>query len=556
MLSLVPDLLVRGALTEQEARSVPVTVRGTPKEAQWLTEHTKVKSADLAQVIAARENLEYVDLDRVRIDSSAVSMVPVNVCRRHVVLPIAISDRGRIVLAMQDPTNVLAIDDAQMSSGRPITPVVAGANEILAAINKYHRSDKELNALTNALSEEVQSRHTETDTTGADDDSAPIVRVVNLLINQAIHDGASDIHIDPGERQTVVRYRVDGILHEVQRSDSDIHSGIVSRLKIMAGMNIAEKRVPQDGRFSVSTGDRKVDLRVATLPTVWGETVVMRLLDAKSAPVTLNDLGFEPDQLQTFNKAIHTSHGLVLVTGPTGSGKSTTLYAALREVATPEVNVITVEDPVEFRFAGINQVQVNAKAGMTFAAALRSILRADPDIVLIGEIRDEETAKIAIEASLTGHLVLATLHTNDAASAVTRLAEMGVEPYLVSSALTAVVGQRLVRRLCQYCRAESTMPLDQARQVGIATADDFEDLHIYEAKGCSRCQGSGYRSRMGVHEIIEMSPALSKMTLEGAGAGQLAEQAWSEGATSMRRDGWTKVREGFTTIEEVLRVVS
>lgn len=556
MLSLVPDLLVRGALTEQEARSVPVTVRGTSKEAPWLIEHTKVKSADLAQAVATRDGLEYVDLDQVRIDPAAVSMVPVNVCRRHVVLPIAISDRGRIVLAMQDPTNVLAIDDAQMSSGRSITPVVAGANEIIAAINKYHRSDKELNALTNALSEEVQSRHNDAEKVEADNDAAPIVRVVNLLINQAIHDGASDIHIDPGERETVVRYRVDGILHEVQRSDSDIHSGIVSRLKIMAGMNIAEKRVPQDGRFSVSTGDRKVDLRVATLPTVWGETVVMRLLDAKSAPVNLSDLGFEPDQLQTFDKAIHNAHGLVLVTGPTGSGKSTTLYAALRAVATPEVNVITVEDPVEFRFQGINQVQVNAKAGMTFAAALRSILRADPDIVLIGEIRDEETAKIAIEASLTGHLVLATLHTNDAASAVTRLAEMGVEPYLVSSALTAVVGQRLVRRLCTYCRAETKLPIDQARKIGIAGDDEFDDLHIYEAVGCSHCHGSGYRSRMGVHEVIEMSPELSKMTLEGAGAGQLAKQAWAEGATSMRRDGWTKVRQGVTTIEEVLRVVS
>lgn len=556
MLSLVPDLLVRGALTEDEAKSIPLTVRGSSREVQWLIDNTKVSSADLAQSIAQRDGFEYVALDQVRIDPAAVSTVPVSVCRRDGVIPIALTGKGGLVLAMQDPGNVLAIDDAQMSSGRAITPVVAGAKEIQAAINKYHRSDKELSALTNAISEEVQQRQAATLQTAADDDTAPIVRVVNLLINQAIHDGASDIHIDPGEHESVVRYRIDGILHEVQRSDSDIHAGIVSRLKIMAGMNIAEKRAPQDGRFSVSTGDRRVDLRVATLPTVWGETVVMRLLDARSAPSHLSDLGFEPAQLEAFQRSIHKSHGLVLVTGPTGSGKSTTLYAALREVATPEVNVITVEDPVEFRFPGINQVQVNPKAGLTFAAALRSILRADPDIVLIGEIRDAETAKIAIEASLTGHLVLATLHTNDAASAVTRLSEMGVEPYLVSSALTAVVGQRLARRLCAYCRRPTSVPIAQAQQMGLAGLEEIADVQVYEAVGCSHCQHSGYRSRLGVHEIIEMSPTLARMTLDGASAGDLAAQAQAEGTVPMRGDGWTKVREGITTIEEVLRVVS
>ncbi|MCD7101598.1 GspE/PulE family protein [Pseudoclavibacter sp. 13-3] len=557
MASLVPALVVHGALSATEAQSVPPEVLGTSREASWLLEHTKVNGTVLAKQLAEHEHLEYVSLADQAIDPEAVKLVPAHVCRRDEVLPIGFGPDGSLRLAMLDPSNVLAIDDAQLSSGRMVTPVIVADADLSAAINKYHRSDKELSDLTTAISEEIQQRQLDlTQTADEDDDSAPIVRLVNLLISQAIHDHASDIHIDPGEKESVVRYRVDGVLREVQRASSEIHSGLVSRLKIMAGMDIAEKRVPQDGRFTASTGERRVDLRVATLPTVWGETVVMRLLDAKAAPQRLDDLGFEPDQLQQFRSAIHSPHGLVLATGPTGSGKSTTLYAALRDVASDAVNVITVEDPVEFRYAGINQIQVNPRAGLTFARVLRAILRADPDIVLIGEIRDEETARIAIEASLTGHLVLATLHTNDAASAITRLSEMGVEPYLITSALSAVVGQRLARQLCPTCRREHVIPVTQAQKLGLAGPAAADDVVVYEPVGCSQCQHTGYKSRVGLREVMRMTPELARLALHGAQSDEIAAAAVQQGTVLMRDDGWQKVREGRTTIEEVLRVVA
>ena len=378
---------------------------------------------------------------------------------------------------------------------------------------------------------------------------------MNLLITQAIQDRASDIHIEPGEHDLRVRYRIDGVLHEVMRSPRSIQSGVISRLKIMADMDIAERRVPQDGRLSVNAHGQKIDLRVATLPTVWGEKVVMRILDNSTAQLGLPDLGFASSQLRpVLPPALSKPYGMLLVTGPTGSGKSTTLYATLNLVSTPEMNVITVEDPVEYRLPGINQVQVNAKAGLTFAAALRSILRSDPDVVLIGEIRDHETAQIAVEAALTGHLVLSTLHTNDAPSAVTRLTEMGIEPFLVGSSLDCVLAQRLARRLCVKCK-EEYQPLPAELAAAGYPWQPGQDLPVlYRPVGCSACAKTGYKGRVALHEVMTVSEEIERQAVTRASGTEIGRTARAEGMRDLRGDGLLKVGQGITSLEELLRV--
>ncbi|MCW2621303.1 MAG: Type fimbrial assembly, ATPase PilB, partial [Frankiales bacterium] len=392
-----------------------------------LVEQGVLTEGQLVASLAQQIGMKFVDLSDYAVDGSAVTRVSDAVCRRHTAIPIGYED-GKLVVAMADPANVFAVDDIRSMTGLEVKPVVATKPDVLAAINRYHRGEAELDDLSMVM----DSSHEEEDLAGITDvtEDAPIVKFVNLLINQAIQDRASDIHIEPSEHDLRVRFRIDGVLHEVMRSPKSISAGVTSRLKIMADINIAERRIPQDGRLSVNAKGKKIDLRVATLPTVWGEKIVMRILDNTTAMLKLSDLGFSDANYEVYSKSFVKPYGMILVTGPTGSGKSTTLYATLNIVSKPEVNVITVEDPVEYRLPGINQVQTNAKAGLTFAAALRSILRSDPDIVLLGEVRDHETAQIAIEASLTGHLVLTTLHTNDAPSAITRLTEMGIEPFL------------------------------------------------------------------------------------------------------------------------------
>jgi type IV pilus assembly protein PilB len=386
-------------------------------------------------------------------------------------------------------------------------------------------------------------------------EDAPIVKFVNLLITQAIQDRASDIHIEPAERELRVRFRIDGVLHEVMRSPKSIQSGVISRLKIMADLNIAEKRLPQDGRLSVNANGKKIDLRVATLPTVWGEKVVMRVLDNSTAMLKLTDLGFSDGNYDRFSLSFTKPYGMILVTGPTGSGKSTTLYATLNIVSTPEKNVITVEDPVEYRIPLINQVQVNVKAGLTFAAALRSILRSDPDIVLIGEIRDHETAQIAIEAALTGHLVLSTLHTNDAPSAITRLVEMDIEPFLVGSAVDAVLAQRLARRLCTKCK-EAYTPTAETLIANRYPWNREEPLPtLYRPIGCSACSKTGYKGRLALHEVMVVTEEIERLAVERASAAVIGKVAREDGMTTLRDDGMAKVREGVTSFEEILRVV-
>jgi len=457
------------------------------------------------------------------------------------------------VVAMSDPANVFALDDIRSLTKKDVVAVVATRDDVRDAIKRFSRVGEEI--------EEIASDF------GRDDDDsdladlkavteeAPIVKFVNLLITQAVNDGASDIHIEPGERDLRVRYRIDGVLHEVMRSPRSIASGVISRLKIMAEVDIAERRVPQDGRIALNIGGKPIDLRFSTLPTVYGEKVVMRILDKTSVLLELKDLGFEPENEKRFEESYLKPYGLILVTGPTGSGKTTTLYATLNVKNQPEVNIVTTEDPVEYRLNGINQVQINKKAGLTFAGALRSILRQDPDIVLVGEMRDAETATIGIQAALTGHLVLSTLHTNDAPSAITRLTEMGVEPFLVSSATDCVLAQRLCRKVCPKCQEMVQYEPDIYLQAGFAPDVAEERPELPHAVGCSACSNTGYKGRMAVHEVMTMSEEIERLCVARASSDDIKRTAIEQGMSPLRDDGLAKVLKGLTTIEEVSRVI-
>jgi type IV pilus assembly protein PilB len=451
---------------------------------------------------------------------------------------------------------VLAIDDVRAAARMQVTPVVAERGDLLAAIDRNLRADDELSDLTTTLEEETATAESNLAISDASDDDAPIVRFVNLLVSQAIQDHASDIHIEPAEHDVRVRYRIDGVLHAMQSAPKSIQNGVISRLKIMSDIDIAERRKPQDGRMSVSHGGRQIDLRVATLPTVWGEKVVMRILDNSNTGMNINDLALLERNFEAYKTSYTKPYGMILVTGPTGSGKSTTLYTTLNAVARPEINVITVEDPVEYRMRGINQVQVNPKAGLTFASALRSILRSDPDVVLLGEIRDHETAQIAIEASLTGHLVLSTLHTNDAPSAITRLTEMGIEPFLVGSALDSVVAQRLARRLCDRCKAPAEHSADDLQRLRFGF-DPAEGVPLtYQAVGCASCSKTGYRGRLAVHEVMTVTEEIERLAVARGSSADIGRVAREQGMLTLREDGWEKVKLGMTSVEEILRVVA
>jgi type IV pilus assembly protein PilB len=517
-----------------------------------------ITEVQFAKARAAQANLPFVELSEYPVDRLAVALVPVGVCRRHEVLPVLI-DGNRLVLAMVDPGNVFAVDDVREAAGMRVTQVVAERSDLLAAIGRYHRADGELNDLTSALEEENAAIAADSASFGvsdAGDDDAPIVRFVNLLVSQAIQDLASDIHIEPGEHSLRVRYRIDGVLHEMQTAPRSIQNGVISRLKIMSDIDIAERRKPQDGRMTVRHAGRQIDLRVATLPTVWGEKVVMRILDNSSTTLNVRALALLERNFEAYKTAYSKPYGMILITGPTGSGKSTTLYTTLGAVARPEINVITVEDPVEYRMAGINQVQVNVKAGLTFASALRSILRSDPDVVLLGEIRDHETAQIAIEASLTGHLVLSTLHTNDAPSAITRLTEMGIEPFLVGSALDCVVAQRLARRLCDKCKAPAVLTADDLTRLRFSFDPALPLPTIHQPVGCTQCSKTGYRGRLAVHEVMTVTEEIERLAVARASSADIARVARDQGMITLREDGWAKARLGLTSIEEILRVVA
>ncbi len=545
---LVTEAQLLAAIDEQGSRNSSL--------GRTLVELGFLNESQLVKALAQQVGMAYVDLDDYAVDRAAVAMVPSALCRRYTVLPIAIAD-GSLILATADPGNVVAVDDVRTVAGMPVKSVVAAYDNVLRAIDRFCRADDEMENLSSTFEDDLESPETDLSRMGDYiDDDAPIVRYVNLLVTQAITDRASDIHIEPTERDLRVRYRIDGVLHEVQRSPKNIQGGVISRVKIMSDIDIAEKRKPQDGRMSVVHSGRKIDLRVATLPTVWGEKIVMRILDNSTASLDLRDLSFLDQNYAVYHEAYTKPYGMILVTGPTGSGKSTTLYATLNAVSRPEINVITVEDPVEYRLPNINQVQVNPKAGLTFAGALRSILRSDPDVVLLGEIRDHETAQIAIEAALTGHLVLSTLHTNDAPSAITRLIEMGIEPFLVGSALDCVVAQRLARRLCEKCKEPYQPTPDDLASARFPWTEGEEIPKLYRPVGCVACSKTCYHGRMALHEVMQVTEAIERHAVTHSSSAEIQATALAQGMVALRDDGWRKVRMGQTSVEEILRVVA
>ncbi|HWI30513.1 MAG TPA: ATPase, T2SS/T4P/T4SS family [Microbacterium sp.] len=553
MRGLAHTLVEAGAVRPDDMSAAVAEIGDGPGLRQHLVSARLVTEAQVAEAIARQTGHPFYDMVGAELDPETITLVPGAICRRYQLIPLE-RVRDELILAMVDPTDIIAIDSVTSLTALHVEPVVVAADALQQVFERYLRSDEELSDLSEQIGEaSASSAAVFSESLDEQDADAPIVRFVNLLITQAINDRASDIHIEPGEHQLTVRFRIDGVLHEMQRADRSIQDGVISRLKIMSAIDIAERRRPQDGRLSVTHDGRQIDLRVATLPTVWGEKIVMRILDNSGQAMGMSDLRFSTENEERFHTAISRPHGMVLVTGPTGSGKSTTLYTALRTVASPQVNVITVEDPVEYRIAGINQVQVNARAGLTFQAALRSILRSDPDVVLVGEIRDHETANISIEAALTGHLVLSTLHTNDAPSALTRLTEIGCEPFLVATALSAVVAQRLARRLCLRCRAPHTQAPEVLADLGFPRPDGG-GIQLFRAVGCPACSGTGYRGRIGLHEVMTVTEELEQLIVNRATGRDTRQLALEQGMVSLRDDGWSKVAQGMTTIEEVLRV--
>jgi type IV pilus assembly protein PilB len=552
----VQALLDAGLISEEQAEEAHrLGGERSQSPLQVLLDTGAVARTDVVRTAATSAGLAYIDLSDYTVNPSAASALPADFARRSTVLPLNWEDGVLLVaVGIRQAGNIELKDDLTRLTKSRIRFAVANRADIEAKIDQVYRAEGEMDDLTSNL---VMDEQDDEDLASFTEVSAeaPVVRFVNLLITQAISDRASDIHIEPTERDLRVRYRIDGVLQDAHRSPKNIANGVVSRLKIMADMNIAERRVPQDGRMSITHQGRKVDLRVATLPTVWGEKVVARILDNSNTMLGLDDLGFSKENFERFHASYSKPYGMILATGPTGSGKSTTLYATLNQLNKPEVNVITVEDPVEYRLAGINQVQTNARAGLTFASALRSILRSDPDIVLIGEIRDHETAQIAVEAALTGHLVLSTLHTNDAPSAVTRLVEMGIEPFLVGSALDAVLAQRLCRSLCDRCREAYEPTARELLDIRFPWQEGEPIPTLFRPGGCTRCANTGYRGRMALHEVMTLNEEIERLAVARASTDEIARAAQGQGMSTLRHDGWLKVLQGRTSVEEVLRVV-
>jgi type IV pilus assembly protein PilB len=555
---LVFDLLEATGLIPPERLAQAVMRAGNGSLADALVEEDAEAPAERARALARRYHLPFVDLQALKVDSTAAGAIPLHVLERVGALPFRFQE-DRLQVAIADPTNVLGVDELRLATRHPLVVVVAPEDDIQVELKRMARANEALERTglvdVEHMGEEAVAELESDD--GVSD--APLVRLVNSILLQAAEDGASDVHFDPTDEALVVRFRIDGVLQEVQRVPRRHAPGVTTRLKVLAKLDIAERRKPQDGRISLSAraAGRELDIRVAVLPTVEGEGVVLRLLDKSKRAPTLTELGLSDEMRATLEQIIQKPTGAILVTGPTGSGKSTTLYAALTEINRPEINVITVEDPVEYRLTGVNQVQMNAKAGLTFASALRSILRSDPDVIMVGEIRDAETAKISIEAALTGHFVLSTLHTNDAPSALSRLNEMGVEPFLTGAAVTAVLAQRLARKLCTHCCEMYVPTREEMRDARfspeeIAAADGFA---LYRKRGCPRCNQTGYKGRIGVFQLMVMSEDLSALATRHASRDELERSAHAGGMKTLWQDGLAKVVSGLTSIEELGRVL-
>jgi type IV pilus assembly protein PilB len=517
--------------------------------------------SDLVRALARQHRVPAVDLERVRLDPRILKLIPGDFAVKHQVLPLRRVGRT-LTVAMANPTDLGVIDDLKFLTRLDIEPVIAGDFTLKRIIEReYESADEKINELLKQFDEEEVERVEEQEedvsvaSLQAAVEEAPVVKLINGILTDAVHRGASDIHFECYEKDIRVRYRIDGVLQEIMRPPIKMKAALISRFKILSDLNIAERRVPQDGRLKLRFGKRVIDFRVSTLPTLFGEKIVLRILDKGNLTLDLEKFGMEPKAEQDFMKAIMNPYGMVLVTGPTGSGKTTTLYSALSKINTNEVNIMTAEDPVEYNLHGINQVQVRTDVGMTFAAALKAFLRQDPNIIMVGEIRDLETGSIAIKAALTGHLVLSTLHTNDAPSTITRMVDMGIEPFNVASAVNLITAQRLVRRICSNCKEPATYDREMLVAAGIPE-DDIQNTTFYRGKGCETCGGSGYKGRQGLYEVMAMSPTLRRMILQSASTADLQKQAISEGMLTLRMDGMLKVRKGITTLEEVIKETS
>jgi len=554
----VTHLLIEDGLVSQEQllQALEHKKQTGKSLARTLIELGIVSESKLTEVLAQHLGLDFIDISQYRIDLTATALLDEKMAQRHLTIPLSF-DGDTLVIAMADPTNIFALDDVKMSTGHQVRPVVATKGDIEDAIRTYYRDSSDSSGITDVegLDAEGLDDKELAKAIGSAADDAPMVRFVSYVINEAVTAGASDIHFDPQEKEIVIRYRVDGVLHDVKSLPIRTLPALTSRVKIMSDLNIAEKRVPQDGHYEKTVSSKQIDFRVAVLPTVFGEKIVLRILDKSSILLRLNDLGYDGETLEKYEGAFRRPNGAILVTGPTGSGKSTTLYGTLNVLNDETKNITTVEDPVEYRLAGINQIQINNKAGLTFSSALRSILRTSPDIIMVGEIRDKETAQIAVESALTGHLVFSTLHTNDAPGAITRLTEMGIEPFLTASGIVCVLGQRLGRRLCT-CKQAYEPTAELLKRIEF-TMDGKELPTLYKPNpnGCSRCNGTGYKGRVALVEIMQMSPEIEQLTIEEASTAEIKKVAIAQGMKSMRQDGWDKCRQGTTSIEEVLRVV-
>jgi type IV pilus assembly protein PilB len=537
-LGFVGSLHLESAVAKAQAQGI------TPE--QVLMADSVVSTDQLARATAEKFGINYIDLSTFEIDMSVATIISAEKARSYEVLPVRQYEDGSVLVAMANPANVLALDDLKLMLKKELRPAVAAPDDLAGAFTRLTNLD---DAVTEAFDEDDEDEAVQLDVRESASD-APVVKLINSILVQAVTVGASDLHFEPEGKEMRVRFRVDGVLQRATTVPRKMVSGMISRLKIMADMNIAEKRVPQDGRVALRVGAVAVDLRVVTLPSVFGEKVVIRILDKSSTQMTFDDLGMDGIAGDRFRTGFMSPYGAVLVTGPTGSGKTTSLYAAVNQLNTIERSILTIEDPVEYQLNGISQVQVNNKAGLTFAAGLRAALRSDPDIIMVGEIRDGETAQIAIEAALTGHLVLSTLHTNDAATTVTRLSEMGVEPFLTATSLEVVVNQRLARRVCPHCSENVKITAEQLRTSGFR-AD--KDIDAVQAVGCPRCS-NGYKGRVGLYEVLPISETIRSMILERAGSQEIEDQAVEEGMDTLRQAGLAKIAEGRTTVEEVSRV--
>ncbi|MGB6363886.1 MAG: type IV-A pilus assembly ATPase PilB [Thermoanaerobaculia bacterium] len=566
-MSRIGELLVKAGKITQDQLQDALTAQ--QKEGGRLGTHLVklgfIEDEELVEFLSQRYGVPAINLNEVEVDEGIIKVIPPDVARKYTIIPVSKAG-AKLTIAMVDPTNVFAMDDIKFMTGYNVEPVVASDSSLRKAIDNYYGSTHsiELKKVMEDLADpdeadlEVLDDEEELDLENIQQQSeeAPVVRLVNIILTDAIKRSASDIHIEPYEKEYRVRYRIDGILYEVMRPPLKLREAITSRIKIMARLDIAEKRLPQDGRIKIKTRFagrvKDLDYRVSVLPTIFGEKVVLRLLDKDNLMLDMTKLGFEVESLRHFEQAIFRPYGMVLVTGPTGSGKTQTLYSAISRINSPETNIMTAEDPVEFNLVGINQVQMKEQIGLNFAASLRSFLRQDPDIILVGEVRDFETAEVAIKAALTGHLVLSTLHTNDAPSSINRLMNMGIEPFLVASSVHLIVAQRLVRRICNNCKEPLEIPPQALENIGFDKAE-IGTLRLFKGKGCERCTGTGYRGRLGLFEVMPIDEGMRELILSGASASELRVKAEEDGMISLRLSGLQKIRDGATTIEEVMR---